>query len=395
MRSTISGGARLGLFPFTFAGAEVEGGLTPSRGDPGDAPMTVVQLRAHGVAQLPLARLVPFAVVGGGMWGVYGAATGHDVDPTFHFGGGLKFALTQHVSFRLDVRDTLIQKNRLLPSVRNGEMVHNGEVLGGVSFTLGRTPWEPSPPPIGDSDGDGIRDDADRCPYERGPAPLGCPPVDDDRDGVADADDRCIGEAEDGKAPDPHDGCPTVDPDGDGLWGTADQCPNETGPLPTGCPLPPDADGDGIPDAADKCPGEPETKNGYEDEDGCPDEKPVVPAEAAKFSGAVRGIEFDTGKSSLRPASFAVLNEIVTVLERHPLVRVRVVGHTDASGDAAANVALSKARADAVRAYIVSHDILAARVETEGRGAAEPVADNRTRDGRARNRRIELTFLPE
>ncbi|HMG51852.1 MAG TPA: outer membrane beta-barrel protein, partial [Kofleriaceae bacterium] len=83
------------------------------------------------------------------------------------------------------------------------------------------------------------------------------------------------------------------DPDKDGIIGAADQCPNEPEDKDgfqddDGCPDP-DNDGDGIPDAQDKCPNEPETKNGFQDEDGCPDE---IPQKLKQFTGVIQGINF-------------------------------------------------------------------------------------------------------
>jgi OmpA-OmpF porin, OOP family len=126
-----------------------------------------------------------------------------------------------------------------------------------------------------DRDGDGIFDKDDKCPNLPGPAETqGCPveaPKDRDADGIPDPADRCPDQPEDKDGFQDDDGCPDVDNDGDGLLDTSDKCPNEPGPVQNvGCPVT-DKDGDGIPDDKDRCPSEPEDKDGFQDEDGCPD----------------------------------------------------------------------------------------------------------------------------
>jgi outer membrane protein OmpA-like peptidoglycan-associated protein len=125
-----------------------------------------------------------------------------------------------------------------------------------------------------DADHDGVIDRNDKCPNQAGPPPTGCPVVagpDSDGDGIPDALDKCPGQPEDKDGFQDEDGCPDIDNDNDGLVDTKDKCPNEAGPIEAmGCPVK-DRDGDGIMDDVDKCPDEPEDKDGFQDEDGCPD----------------------------------------------------------------------------------------------------------------------------
>jgi OmpA-OmpF porin, OOP family len=126
-----------------------------------------------------------------------------------------------------------------------------------------------------DRDGDTVNDVDDLCPLLAGPKENdGCPkeaPQDRDADGVLDAADRCPTEAEDKDGFQDDDGCPDLDNDSDGLTDALDQCPNQKGPTSTnGCPVT-DQDRDGVGDDADKCPNEPEDKDGFQDDDGCPD----------------------------------------------------------------------------------------------------------------------------
>jgi OmpA-OmpF porin, OOP family len=105
---------------------------------------------------------------------------------------------------------------------------------------------------------------------------------------------------------------------------------------------------------------------------------------------AVYGIHFDTGEATILPDSESTLNEIVKLLEQSPDLKLRVEGHTDNVGAAAANQALAEKRAQAVVAWLVAHGISSPRLTAKGFGQTQPVADNSTEDGRAKNRRVEL-----
>jgi OOP family OmpA-OmpF porin len=106
---------------------------------------------------------------------------------------------------------------------------------------------------------------------------------------------------------------------------------------------------------------------------------------------SIYGIHFDTGKATLKPESDGTLAEIGKLLASNPQLKLHVIGHTDNVGVAAANLALSKQRAEAVVAALTAkHKVAPARVQAAGVGSLAPVATNRTEDGRARNRRVEL-----
>ncbi|WP_224243741.1 OmpA family protein [Hyalangium gracile] len=129
--------------------------------------------------------------------------------------------------------------------------------------------------PEPDNDKDGVLDGDDKCPLIPGLKDnAGCPeeaPKDRDNDGIVDKQDKCPDQAEDRDGFQDDDGCPELDNDNDGIVDGADKCLNEAGPMQNlGCPIV-DKDGDGINDPQDKCPDEPEDKDGFEDTDGCPD----------------------------------------------------------------------------------------------------------------------------
>jgi OOP family OmpA-OmpF porin len=109
---------------------------------------------------------------------------------------------------------------------------------------------------------------------------------------------------------------------------------------------------------------------------------------------AIYGIYFDTARSDIKPESEAALAEIARLLNAHPELRVYIVGHTDMVGDAAANVKLAQSRAQSVvTALSTKNGIPAGRMVPFGAGPYAPVATNRTEDGRAKNRRVELVEI--
>lgn len=105
-------------------------------------------------------------------------------------------------------------------------------------------------------------------------------------------------------------------------------------------------------------------------------------------------LSFDTGSATIKPGMRAVLDAFVTSLKDDPKVLVSIVGHTDSTGSDAVNNPLSLERAQSVRDYIVERGVAPTRIQVAGRGEREPVADNATEDGRAKNRRVEI-FLRE
>ncbi len=371
-------GGRVGYYPIRFFGLEVEGGAMFGKTTASDRVLFWTA-RGHLVAQLGLWSITPFVL--GGV-GALGAASprrvvGDDVDFSVHFGGGFKFYLSRYVALRIEARDIVTAKRGIKEGV-----VNNLEALVGLSLTFGRKD-KPKPGPK-DTDGDGFLDPDDKCVETPGVAPDGCPVGDKDGDGFLDPDDQCVEEP--GVAP---DGCPIRDTDGDGFLDPDDKCVDEPGVAPDGCPIR-DQDGDGILDPNDKCIDEPETKNGYQDGDGCPDD---VPKEVEKFTGVIQGIFFDTNKATIKPKSRVTLDKAVEVLKTHESVRVEISGHTDNTGNRDYNVDLSLRRAEAVKTYLMDAGIDGRRIETRGAGPDEPLADNATKQGKAKNRRIEFKLI--
>ncbi len=228
--------------------------------------------------------------------------------------------------------------------------------------------------PIPDTDGDGVNDEIDQCITVPGLAKYnGCPIPDTDGDGLNDEEDKCP--TVPGLAK--YQGCPIPDTDGDGINDEEDKCPTVAGLAKyQGCPIP-DTDGDGINDEEDRCPNVP----GVRSMQGCPE----IKYEASSVTFAVNS-------AVLTSSGKAELDKLVAYLETHPDIRVKLDGHTDASGNDKINIPLSENRAISAKDYLVSKGINADRVSTEGHGSSEPVADNNTKEGKAKNRRIEVTI---
>jgi OOP family OmpA-OmpF porin len=121
---------------------------------------------------------------------------------------------------------------------------------------------------------------------------------------------------------------------------------------------------------------------------GLPDTRHKL-IEEGKFS--TTGILFDLNSATIKPESYGVVKEIAAVLKENPAVKIKIIGHTSSDGDDKANMELSKKRAAAVKELLVSDfGIDTATIETEGKGETQPVGDNKTKEGKAQNRRVEF-----
>ena len=224
-----------------------------------------------------------------------------------------------------------------------------------------------------DKDGDGLYDDVDECPDDPEDKDAfedddGCPEPDNDRDGIADTDDTCPMEPE--------------DKDG---WEDKDGCPED------------DNDGDGVDDGKDECPNDPEVKNGFEDEDGCPDEATtkkmvIVKRDRIEITDTVY---FAYDSDRILPKSYELLDNVARVVNEHTEIpMIFVEGHTDADGNDNYNLQLSDRRAKSVMRYLLERgSVDVSRLKAKGFGESQPIADNKSEQGKQTNRRVEFRIV--
>ena len=282
----------------------------------------ILGVGAHLIAALDTGTTVrPHLLVGGGANSMFTRSpfAKDDTDPVVYWGLGAQWALGSY-GIRVDLRQgveaarmggvtstftcvvafekdvTGARPRRVLPD--------ETEVATTVTPPVHEVVTPPPPPPPKDTDGDGIADEADKCPDAA-----------EDKDGFQD-----------------QDGCPDDD-----------------------------NDGDGIADAQDTCPNDAETANGYLDSDGCPD---TIPPELAAIVGPAPKIAYARAKAKLTAPAKKALDAVATSLRKFPDVRLRVVGHAGkgVSDD------LARRRAEAVKWYLVDAGIATDRVDT----SAEP-----------------------
>ena len=292
-------------------------------------------------------------------------------------------------------------------------------------------------PSIGDRDGDGIKDDVDKCPdhpedFDDFEDQDGCPDPDNDRDGILDEDDKCPNEPEDKDGIEDDDGCPeadVLDRDGDGIPDSKDKCPDDPEDKDgfeddDGCPDPdndkdgildvddlcpnkpedkdgfedkdgcpdPDNDKDRILDVDDTCPNEPETYNGYQDEDGCPDKGKVI-----VHKGRIEILEkiyFETDKAIIKPVSYPILDAVAKTLKGNPqILQMEIQGHADERGSDDHNMKLTGDRAHSVKTYMVNKGIDANRLQAKGYGETRPVDRRSNEEAWSKNRRVEFVII--
>jgi len=335
---------------------------------------------------LPDEEIVPYFVVGGGglAYDVDNLSSrSGDHDLFTNYGFGLKFFFDDRTALRLDARHF----TRFVDDNESGDdqsnVYQNLVVSAGLNFQIGG--GEPASERMFDYDDDGIVDSRDRCPDT--------PP---------------------GYAVDGH-GC-SLDSDRDGVIDALDDCPNTSYGVEVdneGCPVVIDSDGDGVADESDDCP---DTPAGFEvDERGCSSEQANLLLRAAddfeeiKIAGTDAaaeiealaevetldlGIEFAPNSTSIRSQYRADLEQAAAFAAAHPGVKLMVEGHTDSLGSGSLNQSLSQKRADTVRWTLVSeYGVNRNRIVAEGLGESQPIADNGTKEGRARNRRVLIRVV--
>lgn len=215
-----------------------------------------------------------------------------------------------------------------------------------------------------DSDGDGLKDGDEVMKHNTDPLK-----ADSDGDGLNDGDEVTKRNTDPLKA----------DTDNDGLNDGDEVTKHNTDPLKA------DTDGGTVNDGAEVARG----SNPLKQDDDVPLRKEELHVEVGKAI-VLEGIIFATGKAEVTPQSESILNKVFNTLAQNPEIAVEIQGHTDNTGSKATNTRLSQTRAESVKAWLVAKGIAADRISAKGYGPDEPVADNKTREGRQKNRRIEF-----
>lgn len=333
----------------------------------------------------------PSLHIGGGYTWLEDYETG-----TLNGGAGVTFWFSETVGLSLQTTYKKSFNDNDTNETRATGVPTHFQHLAGLTFKFGGK----------DSDDDGIYDKDDACPDVKGPKELnGCP--DTDRDGVLDKDDSCVDVVglvefqgcpdtdKDGIA-DKDDACPEIaglkafggcpDTDGDGLTDKSDKCPTVSGPKENqGCPWP-DTDGDGVLDKDDKC----INIKGTAANNGCPE---ISEDQVNKLNAYAKTILFNSGKSTFKQETFAVLQSITAILKEYPSSNFSIEGHTDADGKDAMNQKLSEERAAAVKNYLIENGISTNRLTSAGFGESKPIDSNKTAAGKANNRRVEVKLV--
>jgi OOP family OmpA-OmpF porin len=324
-------------------------------------------------------KLVPFISAGLGTIDIQGSGV-NNTDNLLNYGGGIKYFITKSLALRGDIRHILEMENTNRKNLVDFNDISNNFIYTvGLNYMFSFKKKKTVSPPPGDTDGDGVTDDRDRCPDTPAGVPVdgdGCP-KDSDGDGVTDDRDRCpdtpAGVPVDG------DGCPK-DSDGDGVTDDRDRCPD----TPTGVPVdsdgcPKDSDGDGIYDYLDECP---DTLEGVKvDEKGCA----IMVKE--KVSVDLK-VEFEFDSAVIKETHKDDIRKLAEFLKTYPDTKAVIEGHACNIGTEQYNLELSLRRAESVKQRLVEYGIDSSRLEIIGHGELLPVADNKSEEGRKKNRRV-------
>ena len=282
----------------------------------------------------------------------------------------------------------------------------------GIAFGFGRCPKLPPPPEPMDTDGDGILDALDNCPFVNGPKEnRGCPFDDVDGDGILDKDDACPSvkgilafngcpapDADKDSVPDAEDLCPNdagtiltkgcPDADGDGIYDQNDSCKYLAGPIENfGCPYL-DFDGDGVLDKDDKCP----NVAGPVSNSGCPlAPQGVVLTEEERIIMAnfLNGLNFESEKAVLDTTSFTALDKLVDLLNAKPSYKISISVYTDNGRKPALSKKIAESRSEVIKKYLTDKSIAIERIKLSPVGGENFITGNKTPEDRARNNRVE------
>ena len=294
-------------------------------------------------------KLVPFISAGLGTIDIQGSGV-NNTDNLLSYGGGIRYFITKSLALRGDIRHILEMEDTDRNNLLDFDDISNNFIYTvGLNYMFDLKKKKTAPLPPVDSDGDGVYDDRDRCPD----TPAGVP-VDSD-------------------------GCPK-DSDGDGVYDDRDRCPDTPAGVPVdsdGCPK--DSDGDGIYDYIDECP---DTLEGVNvDEKGCA----IMVKEKVSIELKV---EFEFDSTVIKETHKDDVRKLAEFLKTYPETNAVIEGHTCNIGTEKYNLKLSLGRAESVRQRLAEYGIDSSRLEIIGLGETVPGADNKTEEGRKKNRRV-------
>lgn len=289
---------------------------------------------------MPDKVFVPYVAAGLGTISI-NDTIGTETNGLFNYGAGFKYFLSKTFAFRGDVRHIF--------DIEDSN--NNFAFTMGFAYMFGgKKEAAPVTAPVTvDSDGDGVPDDIDECPGT--PSGISVDSV----------------------------GCP-MDGDGDGVYDHLDTCPGTPAGMRVdsdGCPV--DSDGDGVNDAADMCPG---TPRGIKvDNKGCP------LAIEEEVSIDLR-VQFDFDSAVVKDEYVGHINNVAEFLKKYPGVDAVIEGHTCSIGTEEYNMKLSRRRAESVMRHLIDKGVDGGRLKAVGHGETRPSADNSTKEGREKNRRV-------
>ena len=344
-------------------------------------------------------KFLPFAKFGAGF-------SSYDGNIFFNTSAGLKYLVKNNLSLK-------VEANYFLDYHGQNQDKYNFQtaLLFGLSFKFGYTKQKTivkeskeikkeKKVTILDDDNDGVANEIDLCFKTRPNVEVdmhGCEiDGDDDNDGIKNSIDKCTRTPQDAQVY--SNGCMIDnDSDGDGIKDSIDKClltPIGIDVDINGCEIEYDSDNDGIKDSLDACDDTP--IGAIVDANGCQKEPEIKELSEDKIKEFKHlAIKFRYKSFKITADTIGVVLRLANLLNEYENYKIKILGYTDNVGSARYNKKLSKKRAEAVKDVLLQEGIEESRIEAVGMGKDNPIASNKTSEGRAQNRRIEVEFIKD